>query len=270
MSSTITSTATLATAPVQGLPIYRVGEVLTFDLHPTNFDKTLFHSPRLEVKITGFFGPFTNSPVMQVEAHTKKGPLCAVLKTYDRRYYHVLRHTKGDGSNTPASTPAQDDEWRHHVDSGQALALFDRLAGMHEPMSTTAEQEGSYQFAAQTDWANEVTAYQALRSLQGTGIPKFLAQARWRPAQGANGDFLEIGAILLEHIDSVCTLANIREASSDPIKRAAVIKTSNVIGRMIAAAGIFDFDRNLGNVVVERGTLRPVHIDFAWAESSPY
>lgn len=279
------ATFNLATAPIQGLPTYRVGEVLTFALHPTNFDADLFHSPRLEVRIIDFFGPFTCSPVMQVEARTKQGPLRAVLKTYDRRYYHVLRGTKGDVTHQPASTPAQDDAWSQYVASGRAPALFDYLATGRDvdPSRPAAEHEGSYQFTAQTDCAAEVAAYRALRDLQGTGIPRFLAQASWQPLddnnnnnqRGANrngngGDFFGIGAILIEHIDSVCTLANILAASSDPTKRAAIIKKSNAIAHQITAGGIFDFDRNLGNVVVEKGTLRPVHIDFAWAETTPH
>lgn len=152
---------------LRDLPMYRKGNVLSFNLDPNSFDRHLFHSPHLNIKIKGFFGPFTCSPVMEVEVQTKAGPLHAVLKTYDRRYYKTIRDSdsangtssaksdgtedavldQGDIKNAAESTPEADAAWEEYVDQGHAPGLFARLENdeLISKEASLALREGSYQ-----------------------------------------------------------------------------------------------------------------------------
>lgn len=119
------------------------------------------------------------------------------------------------------------------------------------------------------DWKNEVAAYRALHSLQGLSIPKSYANASWRPENDC-GEFFEIGCILVEHIDGIsleCSLNDSTdhldeeelEADRSEYKAWAQAFQESIYRQF----RVYDADRNLGNVIVERKTSRLVHIDFA-------
>lgn len=118
--------------------------------------------------------------------------------------------------------------------------------------------------AAIQDWTNEVAAYRTLEHLQGHQIPKFYAKASWRPDR-AHGEFFEIGCVLVERIDGLCRLSDIKShVDDDEQVETARAGLATFKTLMYNHYRIFDPDRHEGNAIVERNTLRLVYIDFAW------
>ena len=254
---------------------------------------------RITAAITELMPDPTMSVVMKVELQqeeTRPMPRMAILKMYDRRLSPSLRR----GYN-PTYDDDAERAWREYVREGRAPALFsfmhEKLRREDEggelvqtdsetdPSSdeedkvprTPAEtftkkgkREGIIQWKALDLWHCESRAYAKLAHLQGRCIPRLLAVVYHTVSStppdllsGKDNEYFVIGGLLVEYIEGF-NLADLGVQPSVPRERwHGIIQRAVDAAHDINDSGVINCDCQPRNVMVDRKTLEPKHIDFA-------
>ncbi|KXX73657.1 Serine/threonine-protein kinase D [Madurella mycetomatis] len=227
----------------------------------------------------------------------------AVLKTYDRRFACSLRRTYNPSYDDDAESawceyvrdgkaPALFDflrekrrlEYEEGVlvdtdsesdsssseDEHATTITRKRIRTAAEVREKKGKREGIIQWKALELCACETRAYAKLSHLQGRYIPRILAQVhatiatspdlRSHPAY--RDDYFDVGGILLEYVDGF-NLTDLGTTSVPKQKWHTIIQQAVDIARYINDAGVINTDCQPRNVIVQRESLRPFHIDFA-------
>ncbi|GAB1311957.1 Serine/threonine-protein kinase D [Madurella fahalii] len=226
----------------------------------------------------------------------------AVLKMYDCRFAPSLRRTYNPSYDDDAESAWREyvrdgkvpalfaflDEKRRLEDeegvlvdtdsesdssSGEdnnATPIARRVRTAAEMREKKGKREGIIQWKALDLYACETRAYAKLSHLQGRYIPKLLAQVhtsvaaspdlRSSPAYREN--YFDVGGILLEYVDGF-NLTDLATTSVPKQKWHGIIQRAVDAARYINDAGVINMDCQPRNVIVQRESLRPLHIDFA-------
>ncbi|KAK4201760.1 Serine/threonine-protein kinase [Triangularia verruculosa] len=209
----------------------------------------------------------------------------AILKMFDRRFAPSVRRR---------INPVYDDDaesaWCEYVRDGKAPALFAFLheqlrledEGITRPPRTEEEmrvkkgkKEGIMQWKALQLFEDETRAYATLSHFQGRYIPRFFAQVYLTVKEPSpdphNSDdnnptlrpeYFQIPGVLLEYVDGF-NLTDLGSTNVPQHKWHSIIQQAVDAARYINDAGVINTDCQPRNVVVQRETLRPLHIDFA-------
>jgi serine/threonine protein kinase len=146
----------------------------------------------------------------------------------------------------------------------------------HRKVRTAAElrekkgkREGIIQWKARDLAEVETRAYAKLSHLQGRYIPRLLAQVHITVeapsdlcgSPGYRDGYFEVGGILLEYVDGF-NLTDLATTSVPKEKWHGIVQQSVDAARYINDAGVINTDCQPRNVVVQRESLQPFHIDF--------
>ncbi|KAH8180036.1 hypothetical protein LIA77_01555 [Sarocladium implicatum] len=188
---------------------YSVGQTLTLDMIATNESSTPVST--VQVGIRKLIQPRTLSCCMVVDVldgNISNDPL--LLKLYDSRFSSKLRSEQEVGPWTETEKGA----YIEAIRSGAARQLLDDLANIPDFEDDTEEDwdqgqvETYLAYKARKLFVAETTVYDRLQDLQGTKIPRLLAQVRL-PVTVPDGDLddtsasesLDINGVLLQYID---------------------------------------------------------------------
>lgn len=227
----------------------------------------------------------------------------AVLKMYDRRFARSLRRTYNPSYDDDVESawceyvrnekaPALFDflrEKRRLEDEVGVLVDTDsesdsssseeehatattrkRIRTAAEMREKKGKREGIIQWKALDLYACETRAYAKLSHLQGRYIPKLLAQVYTtvattpdlRSSPADRDDYFVVGGILLEYVDGF-SLTELGTTSVPKEKWHTIVQQGVDAARYINDAGVINTDCQPRNVIVQRESLRPLHIDFA-------
>ncbi|KAK4450847.1 Serine/threonine-protein kinase [Podospora aff. communis PSN243] len=240
---------------------------------------------QLTVHIIEPISPPTMSIVLKVRFHdtTKGCERIAVLKLFDRRFSPEVRRRRNPLYDEDAQAA-----WCEYVQAGKAEALFaDTDPSSEEDPETGAKtkrvrtpaelrmkkgkREGIIQWDCRDVLISETRAYSKLSHLQGRYIPRLLAEVHptiptppeLPKSASYRHDYFDIGGVLLEYIDGFnLSELGVTETSIPKEKWHPIIQQAVDAARYINDAGVVKMDCQPRNVVVERETLRPFHIDF--------
>jgi hypothetical protein len=239
----------------------------------------------LSVTISRIYS-LTMSPVMAVQFDNGDGPQEAVLKLYDRRFGNY-RIPCGSRDDVPKPYKSQAEAaWQRYIREGLADKYFEE--GDQEDNEITdddsdhselsdddpddseesddesiderpaweieGEEEATYLFNMQRDYANEVDAYEELKDLQGKYIPKFLSSVVFdMPAAPSDlpRKYFQVTGLLIEKLDGF-SLTNLVDElpEASPLLWQEIIQQGVDSAAAVNSAGILNNDCCPRNAVV--------------------
>ncbi|EPE03085.1 hypothetical protein F503_08699 [Ophiostoma piceae UAMH 11346] len=231
---------------------------------------------------------FTMSSVMDVSIHTLSGTsMHAVLKLYDRRFGTGLRRINGQYAPHTAADEEAFQSFMRQPESAVFLRSFEeeKRTALIPPAASDLHDgtpEGTAQYEAAL-WQEcceyfdcETEAYERLRALQGTSVPRMYAHVCLAPpsADTAPPDpiqspqtthYLEVRGILLEPVpgSAMWDWAISPLSSFDPVMWQAVVQFAVDAAHEINRRGIIMRDCGPRNVVVDERSQKPFIIDLA-------
>ncbi|KAK5654687.1 hypothetical protein OQA88_7011 [Cercophora sp. LCS_1] len=152
----------------------------------------------------------------------------------------------------------------------------DGHAGKKKKVGTPAEtwekkgkREGISQWKARHSFTSETHAYATLSHLQGRYIPKLLAEVHLKlptppglqNTAGYRHEYFDVGGILLDHVDGF-NLTDLGTTDIPEQEWHGIVQRAVDAARYINDAGVINLDCQPRNVIVQRKTLKPFHIDF--------
>jgi len=175
------------------------------------------------------------------------------------------REEEGELVETDSETDASSDEGKNKKVPRTPAETFTK----------NGKREGIMQWKSLDLWHCETRAYDKLAHLQGHCIPRLLAVVclgvpstpsdLLSSEKGSNSEYFIIGGILVEYIEgfSLSDLG-VQPISSVPRERwHGIIQRAVDAARDINDSGVINYDCQPRNVMVDRQTLEPKHIDFA-------
>lgn len=193
--------------------------------------------PHLIVEVVRPLTPFTMSQLFVVKcaSDTPQYPTCMVLKIYDPRF---LPH------RTAIKIPRP---WTHAAETVAASRRKSRRDVDFNPTVRAKQEDGlagweEYYFQlAEKQYHSELTAYTALATLQGVGIPRCYGGGQVALA----GRTIAPSVLLLEYIHDACTLRD-----ADPaVVPLHLLRTLTLTVRSLGSLGIIHNDINPGNIL---------------------